>query len=78
MEAYNTGINDDDNDEFAHLMRDDETFISTFGRSQTASDDGGDENNDDSPGTVFAEELRQQARKVARGEEVRSLLKFEA
>ena len=59
-------------------MRDDETFISALGRSQTGSDDGGDENNDNTPGTVSAEELRQRARKAARGEEVRSFLKFVA
>lgn len=71
VEAYNTGINDDDHDEFAHLMKDDETFISALGRPQVGSDDGGDENDDDdAPGTVTAEELRQRATKVARGEEV--------
>ena len=70
MEAYNTGINDDDNDDFAHLMRDDDTFLTSLGRANqdVESDDEDDENNN--PGVVSAEELRQRARKVARGEEV--------
>lgn len=70
MEAYNTGINDDDNDDFAHLMRDDDTFLTSLGRASQdfESDDEDDENNN--PGVVSAEELRQRARKVARGEEV--------
>ena len=50
-------------------MRDDDTFLTSLGRASQdfESDDEDDENN---PGVVSAEELRQRARKVARGEEV--------
>lgn len=71
VEAYNAGLNDDDHDEFAHLARDDETFISTLGNHEVDGDDDNDEDEDDAPGMVSVEELRQRARQVARGEEVR-------